>query len=200
MTLDDSGWLWMTLNDSGWLWMTLDESGWLWMTPTPDDFIFGRLQLRTTPTSVNSNSGRLRTTAYDCNSARHQATPDDSGRLWAILDDSGLTIQSRFRNFQSRIGVNSRFLHNFTHHWSEHTKKNGLNVRQIIALWLMVYLCVCVEYRCCYLILYVRFAKKKLIKPPLTKISSLKGNKGNESVCARNPWPLILSHTWRVWS
>ena len=75
-----------TLDDFGRLRTTLVNSGRI--RAIPDDF--GRLR------STSDDSGQLRT------------TPDNSGRLRIML--GGSTFRSRFRDYRSRIGVDSGFL------------------------------------------------------------------------------------------
>ena len=125
-TPDNSGRLRMTLEDSGWLWPTIDDFGRL--RTTPDDS--GRL--RTTP----DDSRRPLTTPIPNDSGRLWTTSDDSGRLRTALDNSdswrlrfwttqrtapdnferlriilgGPNFRSRFRNYWSRIEVDSGIL------------------------------------------------------------------------------------------
>ena len=75
------------------------------------------------PTSDESEP--LRTTLNK--SKQLQTTPDDSGLFRTPPDDSerlrimlgGSTFRSRFQNYQSRMGVDSEFLPNFTLHYHD---------------------------------------------------------------------------------
>ena len=105
-----------TPDDSGRLRTTLEDSGWLRGIPTQ------------ATTTIISDDSRLRTTPNNSNSCRLWSTLDDFGWLRTILDNfgwlqtapddskrrrimlGGSTFRSRFRNYRSRIGVDSGFL------------------------------------------------------------------------------------------